>query len=52
VGNPQSPLSAGNGGRGCGWPRLPSMDAMSAVSSPQTNAPAPIRISTSKLKVA
>ena len=27
------------------------MDAMSAVSSPQTNAPAPIRISTLKLKV-
>src|SRR3990172_4947277 len=37
----QRPFTAGNGGFGLGMPRLPSMDAMSAVSSPQTNAPAP-----------
>ena len=36
------PDTAGNGGRGRGMPRLPSTEAMSAVSSPQTNAPAPI----------
>src|SRR5271165_6066204 len=36
VGQLQRPLSAGNGGRGLGVPRLPSIDAMSAVSSPQT----------------
>ena len=30
-------------------PRLPSIDAISAVSSPQTKAPAPIRISMRKL---
>src|SRR5215831_2276135 len=49
VGHPHSPLSAGNGGRGRGVPRLPSTDIISAVSSPQTNAPAPIRKSTLKL---
>ena len=41
VGLPQRPLTAGNGGRVRGMPRLPSMEAMSAVSSPQTKAPAP-----------
>ena len=41
VGLPQRPETAGNGGRVRGMPRLPSMEAMSAVSSPQTNAPAP-----------
>ena len=41
VGLPQRPETAGKGGRGCGMPRLPSMLAMSAVSSPHTNAPAP-----------
>ncbi len=50
VGNPQSPLSAGKGGRGRGTPRLPSIEEMSAVSSPQTNAPAPMRISMRKSK--
>ena len=35
---------------GVGVPRRPSIEAISAVSSPQTNAPAPSRISTSKLK--
>ena len=35
------PLTAGNGGLARGMPRLPSMEAMSAVSSPQTKAPAP-----------
>src|SRR3974390_2641950 len=37
VGQPQRPLSAGNGGRGRGVPRLPSTDIIKAVSSPQTN---------------
>src|SRR5271167_3903142 len=41
VGFPQSPFWAGNGGRGRGLPACPSSDAISAVSSPQTNAPAP-----------
>ncbi len=41
VGSPQSPFCAGNGGRGRGMPRLPSMEARSAVSSPHTKAPAP-----------
>ncbi len=41
VGLPQRPLTAGNGGRVRGMPRLPSMEAISAVSSPQTKAPAP-----------
>ena len=41
VGLCQSPDCAGKGGLGAGIPLLPSMDAMSAVSSPQTNAPAP-----------
>ena len=50
VGRPQRPLTAGNGGRGRGMPRLPSMEASRAVSSPQTKAPAPRRISMSKLK--
>ena len=33
-----------------GVPRLPSMEAMRAVSSPQTKAPAPMRRSMRKLK--
>ena len=33
-----------------GMPRLPSTEWMSAVSSPHTNAPAPMRTSASKLK--
>src|SRR5436305_710575 len=41
VGLPQRPFCTGYGGRGCGSPTLPSMDAISAVSSPQTKAPAP-----------
>ena len=41
VGFPHRPFWAGNGGRGRGCPRRPSMEAKSAVSSPQTNAPAP-----------
>jgi len=35
------PATAGKGGRGRGMPRLPSMEVISAVSSPQTKAPAP-----------
>ena len=50
VGLPHSPRCAGNGGRGIGWPRRPSMLRISAVSSPHTNAPAPMRISMSKSK--
>ena len=50
VGRPQSPLTAGKGGRGRGMPRMPSIEASSAVSSPQTKAPAPRRISMSKEK--
>ena len=43
VGLPHSPSTAGKGGRGRGSPLCPSIDAISAVSSPQTNAPAPRR---------
>ena len=49
VGLPHSPRSAGKGGRGRGSPMRPSIDAISAVSSPQTNAPAPSWMCTSKL---
>jgi len=41
---------AGKGGRDRGIPRFPSIDPMSAVSSPHTKAPAPSFIFTSKLK--
>ena len=41
VGLPHRPLTAGKGGRGRGIPRLPSIEAIRAVSSPQTKAPAP-----------
>ena len=44
----QRPLNAGKGGRGRGSPRFPSIEVISAVSSPQTNAPDPILISRSK----
>ena len=50
VGLPQSPLTDGYGGRGIGDPRLPSIEAINAVSSPHTKAPAPRRISASKQK--
>jgi len=50
VGLCHSPLIAGNGGRGRGSPRLPSIEVNKAVSSPQTNAPEPMRISKSKSK--
>ena len=48
LGLPQRPETAGNGGRGRGSPRWPSIEVMSAVSSPQTKAPEPMRISRSK----
>src|SRR5208337_2652444 len=51
VGLPHKPLWAGNGGRGRGSPTLPSMEAMSEVSSPQTKAPAPSRIFSLKEKL-
>ena len=41
VGLPHRPDWAGKGGRSRGIPRRPSTEAISAVSSPQTNAPAP-----------
>ena len=41
VGLLQRPETAGNGGRGVGIPRSPSIDWIRAVSSPQTKAPAP-----------
>ena len=50
VGQPHSPLMAGKGGFGVGIPRSPSMERRRAVSSPQTKAPAPRRISMSKSK--
>ena len=49
VGLPHKPASAGYGGRSRGMPRSPSMDWMSAVSSPHTNAPAPSRTCSVKL---
>ncbi len=49
VGLPQRPLCDGKGGLGEGMPRLPSMDAIIAVSSPHTNAPAPSITCKSKL---
>src|SRR3954465_1142319 len=50
VGLPHSPFWAGKGGRGRGLPASPSSDAINAVSSPQTNAPAPSTNSISNLK--
>ncbi len=41
VGLPSMPRCTGNGGRCRGSPIFPSMERMSAVSSPHTNAPAP-----------
>ena len=41
MGLPHRPLSVGYGGRTRGWPRSPSIEWIRAVSSPQTNAPAP-----------
>jgi hypothetical protein len=48
VGIPSMPRSTGYGGRCRGSPTFPSMDRISAVSSPQTNAPAPLTSSMSK----
>src|SRR5947209_5755908 len=48
VGLPKSPTSTGNGGLLRGSPRKPSIDWKSAVSSPHTYAPAPMRSSISK----
>ena len=47
VGLPQRPLCVGYGGRMRGCPRWPSIEWIRAVSSPQTKAPAPRRISRS-----
>ena len=41
VGQAYSPATAGNGGLSRGWPRRPSSESSSAVSSPQMYAPAP-----------
>jgi len=48
VGSPKRPSCAGYGERRRGVPRFPSTDAMSAISSPQTQAPAPNRKATRK----
>ena len=50
LGLPHRPFCAGKGGRGRGRPASPSSDAISAVSSPQTKAPAPSTSSISNLK--
>ena len=39
VGQAYRPCVAGNGGRSRGWPRKPSSESSSAVSSPQMYAP-------------
>ena len=49
VGLPQSPLRTGKGGRCLGIPLFPSIEAISAVSSPHTKAPEPLAIFISKL---
>ncbi|MBA7664545.1 hypothetical protein ES703_72606 [subsurface metagenome] len=49
-GLPSRPDWAGKGGRGRGMPRRLSIEAIRAVSSPQTKAPAPSLICTLKLK--
>ena len=41
VGAAYRPAAAGNGGLSRGWPRRPSSESSSAVSSPQMYAPAP-----------
>ena len=50
VGYPLYPCSAGNGGFVVGSPLCPSIEWISAVSSPHTNAPAPYFISISNSK--
>ena len=50
VGLSNNPFSNGNGGFCLGSPLFPSMEARRDVSSPQTKAPAPMRISRSKEK--
>ena len=50
VGFPSKPDCAGKGGRGRGIPRRLSIEAIKAVSSPQTKAPAPSLTCTAKLK--
>src|ERR1700723_1937617 len=50
VGPPQSPTTAGKGGRMRGMPRLPSSDSISADSSPTSYAPAPPCQYTSNLR--
>ena len=50
VGEPHRPEAAGYGGLGLGVPRPPWMEAIRAVSSPHTKAPAPMRTSTWKSK--
>ncbi len=52
VGLPNRPDCAGNGGLLRGSARLPSIELMSAVSSPAMYAPAPRLISMSKAKPA
>ncbi len=50
VGDAYSPATAGNGGLRRGWPRRPSSESSSAVSSPQMYAPAPACTTMSRSK--
>ena len=50
VGMPKTPACAGNGGLIRGLPRLPSIEFIIAVSSPQMYAPAP-RCSTMSIRL-
>ncbi|MNW57992.1 hypothetical protein D3C74_358320 [compost metagenome] len=50
VGRAYRPATAGNGGLRRGWPRSPSSESSSAVSSPQMYAPAPAWTVTSRSK--
>ena len=50
VGQAYRPCVAGNGGRSRGWPRKPSSESSSAVSSPQMYAPAPLWTTRSRSK--
>ena len=52
VGFPHSPDSVECGGRTLGMPRLPSMEYIRALASPQTKAPAPSTIVDAEAEIA